>query len=167
MSGEPVDLLGDPADLERLRVVLIRLTRRIRASAHDTITASQRSTLGTIYMHGPTTIGQIAEYEHVQPPSASKVVAALEQMGLVERSADPNDRRCSLISLTAHGHDSVNEMRVAGLGFLAGRLAELDPHDLATLEGSLPALERLLGSTDDEPVVPAATADDHAAAQRR
>lgn len=149
MNDERPDLLGDPADLERLRVVILRLTRRIRASAHDGITASQRSTLGTIYYFGPVSIGEIAEREHVQPPSASKVVAALEQMGLVERSADPADRRCSLISLTPAGRDTVNEMRAAGLGFLAGRLAELDPRDLATLESSLPALERLLGSADD------------------
>lgn len=149
MSDERADLLGDPADLERLRVVLIRLTRRIRASVDDGITASQRSTLGTIFHHGSLTVGQIAEIEHVQPPSASKIVAALEQLGYVERSADPADRRCSLISLTQAGREAVNEMRAAGLGFLAGRLAELDPRDVATLESSLPALERLLGSSDD------------------
>ena len=148
MSDERADFLGDPADLDRLRVVLLRLTRRIRASVDDGITASQRSTLGTIFHYGSVTVGQIAEREHVQPPSASKIVAALEQMGYVERSSDPADRRCSLISLTPAGRDAVNEMRAAGLGFLAGRLAELDPRDLATLEGSLPALERLLGGDD-------------------
>ncbi len=154
MTDERVDLLGDPADLDRLRVVLLRLTRRIRASADDQITPSQRSTLGTIYYFGPLSVGQIAEREHVQPPSASKIVAALEQTGLVERSADPTDRRCSLTSLTTAGRDAVNEMRAAGLGFLAGSLAQLDPRDLATLEGSLPALERLLGSSDDSPTQP-------------
>jgi DNA-binding MarR family transcriptional regulator len=73
---------------------------------------------------------------------------------LVERSADPADRRCSVISLSPAGRDAVNEMRAAGLGFLAGSLAQLDPRDLATLEGSLPALERLLGSSDEPPVPP-------------
>ena len=148
MSDERPDLLGDPTDLERLRLVLMRLTRRIRATAADGITASQRSTLGTIYVLGPVSIGQIAEREHVQPPSASKIVATLEQLGLVERSADPGDRRCSLISLSPAGRELVDEMRAAGLGFLATRLAELDPRDVATLEGSLPALERLLGGDD-------------------
>lgn len=163
MTGEPIDLLGDPADLERLRLVLLRLTRRIRSSSHDGITASQRSTLGTVAHLGQATIGQVAELEHVQPPSASKIIAALEEMGLVERNADPTDRRCSLISLSEKGSDTIAEMRAAGLGFLAGRLAELDPRDLATLEGSLPALERLLGSID-EPVAPNPDTEDTRAA---
>ena len=158
MTDDRVDLLGDAADLDRLRVVLLRLTRRIRASSHDAITASQRSALGTIYYFGPLSVGQIAEREHVQPPSASKIVAGLEQLGLIERSADPSDRRCSLISLSPAGRAAVDEMRAAGLGFLAGSLAQLDPRDLGTLEGSLPALERLLGSSDDSPTI-----DQHAA----
>ena len=70
-------------------------------------------------------------------------------MGYVERSGDPSDRRCSLISLTPAGREAVERSRAAGLGFLATRLAELDPRDLATLESSLPALERLLGNADD------------------
>lgn len=146
--SEAIDLRGNAADLERLRVVLLRLVRRIRASAHDAITASQRSALGTIYAHGPLPIGQIAEHEHVQPPAASKIVSGLEQLGYIERHADPNDRRCSLIGLSDAGRAAVEEMRAAGLGFLASRLAELNDDEVATLTAALPALERLLGNAD-------------------
>lgn len=149
MSNEERVDLADPADLDRLHLVLLRLNRRIRVSSHDEISPSQRSILGTVYRFGPVSVGRIAEREHVQPPSASKIVAALEQLGLVQRAADPNDRRCSLISLTQQGRDLVDEMRTAALGFLSSRLAELDPRDLETLESSLPALERLLGSGDE------------------
>jgi DNA-binding MarR family transcriptional regulator len=143
------DLAGDAAELERLRVVFLRIARRIRASSHEGITASQRSTLATIAGLGPLTIGQIANLEHVQPPSASKIVSSLEQLGLIERHAEPADRRCSLIDLSQAGRAAVDEMRAAGRGFLAGRLAELDPADVDTLAGALPVLERLLGSSDE------------------
>lgn len=145
-----IDLVGDVADLDRLRVVLLRLVRRIRASSPDEITPSQWSTLGTIHHFGKVSVGQIAEHEHVQPPSASKIVSGLEQMGLVERHADPADRRTSLISLSEAGHSALTGMRAAGLGFLAERLAQLDPDDVAALEAALPALERLLDCPGDD-----------------
>jgi len=142
---ERVDLLGSPDDLERLRVALIRLARRIRVSLAADITASQRSALGTVFLYGPVSIGKIAEHEHVQPPSASKIVSGLESFGYVEREANPADRRASLISLTPAGRQAIDEMQAAGLGFLTGRLTELDPGDVAAIEAALPALERLLG----------------------
>lgn len=146
--SEAIDLRSDSGDLERLRLVLIRLVRRIRASSHDAITASQRSALGTIYAHGPLPIGQIADREHVQPPAASKIVSGLEQLGYIERHADPNDRRCSLVGISDSGRSAVDEMRAAGLGFLASRLAELDDDEVATLAAAVPVLERLLGTVE-------------------
>lgn len=145
LAQDTTDLLGNAADLERLRATVLHLGRRIRASFDDGITASQRSAMGTIFREGRMTIGRIAEREHVQPPTASKIVAGLEAMGLVERSTDPNDRRASLISLTDQGREAIARMQAASLGFLAGRLAELDPADVDLLEAALPALERLLG----------------------
>lgn len=149
MSGDEIERVRDTFDLDRLHIVLLRLNRRIRVSSHDEISPAQRLILATVYRYGPVSIGQIAEREHVKPPSASKNVAALERLGLVRRSPDPNDRRSSLISMTTHGRDLVDEIRAAALRFLADRLGELEPGDLEALEGSLAALERLVGSADD------------------
>lgn len=145
-SPDTIDLTDATDDVERLRLVLVRLSRRIRASSHENITASQRSALGTIGLLGPVSIGQIAEHEHVQPPAVSKIVATLEQRQLVERTDDPNDRRCSLISLSPAGRDLLDEMRAAARGFISAHLSQLDPDDVAALERALPALERLLGT---------------------
>ena len=142
-AGAPADL-GGPDDVDRLRVAVLRLARRIRTNASGTITPSQLFTLATIIRNERLTIGQIAEHEHVKPPSASKIVSALEAEGLVERTVDPNDRRCTNIVATATGHAHIEQVRAAGRSWLTDRLAGLADDDVAAIEAAIPALERLL-----------------------
>jgi DNA-binding MarR family transcriptional regulator len=144
-----LDVVGSAADLDRLRVVVLRIARRIRTSSPEAITASQASTLGTIMRHGPCTIGFIADIEHMQAPSASKIVSTLEQRGLVARQADPADRRCSRMVITQAGQQVIDDAREAGRGWLASRLPDLNDDEVATLGAAIPALERLLGSYDE------------------
>lgn len=127
-----------------MRVALIRIVRRIRSRAQGDITPSQLAVLGTIINHQPLTNGQIAELEHVRPPSSSKIVDALERAGLVERNADPDDRRCVQITVTPAGHSYADEVRAAGRTWLAEQIECLDGDDVRSIEAALPALERLL-----------------------
>jgi DNA-binding MarR family transcriptional regulator len=136
------------ADVDRLRLVLLRLARRIRTSSAGAITPSQLAVIATIVRNGPLTVGQIAELEHVRPPSVSKIVAALEREGLVERRNDPDDRRRAPIAVTPAGEDYVAAVRAAGRGWIASRLDELDADDVELLRRALPTLERLLGSAE-------------------
>ncbi len=136
------------SDVDRLRLVLLRLARRIRTNSAGAITPSQLAVVATIVRNGPLTVGQIAEIEHVRPPSVSKIVAALEREGLVERRDDPEDRRRTPIAVTPAGEDYVAAVRAAGRGWIASRLDELDPDDVELLRRALPALERLLGSAE-------------------
>jgi DNA-binding MarR family transcriptional regulator len=142
------DLRRSGADLDRLRLVLLRLARRIRTSSAGSITPSQLAVVATVVRHGPVTVGQIAELEQVRPPSASRIVAALEEQALVERHADPDDRRRTLIGATVEGEEYLAQVRAAGRGWLASRLDELDDDDVRVLEGALATLERLLGSAE-------------------
>ena len=144
-----IDIAGSSADLDRLRVVTLRIARRIRTNSPETTTASQLSMLGTVMRHGPCIISFIAEVEHVQPPSASKIVASLEQQGLVTRQTDPDDRRCSKIIITDAGLDMVAHVREAGRSWLASRLTDLDDDEVRLLGQAVPVLERLLGPYDD------------------
>lgn len=137
--------LGGVDDIDRLRLVLLRLTRRIRTRAIGSVTPSQMAVLGTIIRHGSLTVGQIAELEHVQPPSVSKIVSALEKIGYVERTVDPDDRRSTPLTVTVAGHAYADEVRAAGRTWLAEQLGGLDILDVRAIEQALPALERLLG----------------------
>ncbi len=148
-AATELDLAASAADLDRLRVVTLRLARRIRTNAPETTTASQLSMLGTVMRHGPCSISFIAEVEHVQPPSASKIVASLEQQGLVARQTDPDDRRCSKILITDAGLDMVAHVRDTGRSWLASRLTDLDDEEVRLLGEAVPVLERLLGPYDD------------------
>ena len=137
-------LNGSTEEVDRLRLVLLRLARRIRTNSSGRITPSQLAVLGTIVRREQLTVGQIAELEHVKPPSVSKIVAALERGGLVERRTDPTDRRCAQIVATHDGISYVEEVRAAGRTWLASQLATLDDADVASIEAALPALDRLL-----------------------
>ena len=138
--------LGSVDDVDRLRLVILRLTRRIRTHANTGITPSQMAVLATIIRLGRVTVGQIAEIEHVQPPSVSKIVGTLEKIGYVERSVDPDDRRCAPLVATPAGLAYADEVRAAGRTWLAEQLDGLDVIDVAAVERALPALERLLGA---------------------
>lgn len=147
-SRAGVTVTDDVAEVERLRLVLLRLARRIRTSSVDRLTPSQLAVLATLARHGQLTVGQIAEFEHVKPPSVSKIVAALDQAGFVERGVDPADRRCVPIAPTAEGIAYLEEVRAAGRTWLATRIGELADDDITAIDAALPALERLLGSVE-------------------
>ena len=146
-SGQSVDVIGSADDLDRLRVVLLRLSRRIRTNSVGGLTPSQFSMFVSVAKFGPCTISHLADLEHMKAPSASKIVAAIEALGLVTRQDDPADRRCSLIAATPAGLEFLDEVRIAGRSWLATRLATLPADDVATLEQALPALELLLGDS--------------------
>jgi len=152
VSGPPsesIDLARSVDDVDRLRVVLIRVARRIRSRAQGDISPSQLAVLGTVINHQPLTNGQIAEHEHVRPPTSSKIVDALERAGLVERNADPADRRCVQITATPAGHAYADEVRAAGRTWIAEQIECLDGADVRAIEQALPALERLLAGESD------------------
>src|SRR3954453_4791904 len=89
----------------RLRPVLTRLARRMRQEASGDLSPTQGAALATIDCHGPLTPSELAPRAPIQRPPATRVLARLEEAGLIERTADPSDRRSALLSTTATGHD--------------------------------------------------------------
>jgi DNA-binding MarR family transcriptional regulator len=136
--------LGDPELAARLRLVLNRLARRLRSQTPGDLSPSRTSALVTIELQGPITLGRLAAYERVSPPGVTRMVAALEELGLVRREADPTDRRVARVSLTAEGRRTVQATRTRKTAYLARRLGTLDEPELAAVRAALPVLERLL-----------------------
>ena len=127
-----------------LRLVVARTARRLRQEADAGLSPSLISALATIDRHGPLTPSELAAQERVQRPTATRLLARLEDAGLVERAPDPGDRRSSLISVSAAGRTLLRRQRSRKNQYLARRLAALDPDDLATLERAAAILERML-----------------------
>src|SRR5947208_14179349 len=79
----------------------MRLSRRLRTRRVDTtVTLTHLAALSTLRRHGPMSPGELAAHERVQPPSMTRVVVALEGMGLVSRTPHPTDGRQVVIALT-------------------------------------------------------------------
>jgi len=129
----------------RLRPVIARLARRMRQQAGGDLSPTQGAALNTIACHGPLTPSELAAREKIQRPTATRVLARLEEAGLVARTADPADRRSSLVASTADGHDVLATMRERKDAYLVQRLDRLSPEDLATLDRAAAVLERVLG----------------------
>ncbi|GAC1382841.1 MAG: MarR family transcriptional regulator [Acidimicrobiales bacterium] len=133
----------------RLRLAVARLTRVLRQLADPEVGMSQGliSALATVARHGSITLGALAEQERVQPPSMTKIVARLEERGMLVRRVDARDRRVTQVQTTADGDAFLERMRTRRNEFLAARLAELSADEREALERALPAMERLAGLT--------------------
>jgi DNA-binding MarR family transcriptional regulator len=128
----------------RLRPVLVRLSRRMRQEAGAGLSPTQGAALGTIDRHGPLTPSELAVRERIQRPTATRVLARLEEGGLVARTADPTDRRSSLVTVTDSGRSLLVSVRDRKDAYLAQRLDQLSPEDLAALAHAAGILERML-----------------------
>ena len=120
------------------------MARRLRQEAGAGLSPSQTAALSTIERHGPLTPSELATRERVQRPTVTRVLARLEEDGLVDRAADPDDRRCSLVSISAAGRELLDEARTRKDAYLAMRLESLDTADREALDRAAAILERML-----------------------
>ena len=133
------------ADLAvRLRLAIARTARRLRQEAGGELSPSQTTALATIDRHGPLTPSELALRERIQRPTVTRIVARLEEAGLVQRTRDPQDGRSSLVALTPAGRELLARGRTRKDADLARRLRELDGEERATLQRAAAILERLL-----------------------
>ena len=133
----------------RLRPVIARLARRMRQQASGDLSPTQGAALAMIDCHGPLTPSELAVRERIQRPTATRVLARLEEAGLIARTSDPADRRSSLLATTPAGADLLASVRDRKDAYLAQRLEALAPEDLAALERAAGILERLLEEADE------------------
>ena len=143
-SAPVVDAAEDAQLASSLRIAVMRLARRLRAERSDgTLGLSQLSALSTLEHHGPLSPTALAELERIQPPSMTRVIAALEGRGLVERRPHPSDRRQAVIAITVEGRRIVLEDRRRRHAWLCETLDGLTDEEQARLVAALPILEQL------------------------
>jgi len=128
----------------RLRLAVGRLHRRIRIDGQEPVPPLQLSALVSVEQHGPLRLSELARLEAVSAPTMSRVLAALDGQGLVERAPDPGDARCTQIGLTPAGARMLTAVRRRRTALLARRLARLDGEQRTMLAVALPALEAML-----------------------
>jgi DNA-binding MarR family transcriptional regulator len=127
-----------------LRHTIARAARRMRQEAGGELSPSLTAALSTVELHGPLTPSELAKRERIQRPTATRVLARLEEEGLIQRTADLYDRRSSLVAITQKGSALLDELRTRKTAFLAERLESLEPEERAALERAADILERVL-----------------------
>ena len=121
-----------------------RLARRLRAERAATdLSLGQLAALASLDRHGPMTPGELAAHEKVQPPSMTRIVARLEELGYVTRTPDLTDRRQVVMAASASGRALLAEDRRRKDAWVSQRLRTLDRDEVAALAAALPVLEKL------------------------
>jgi DNA-binding MarR family transcriptional regulator len=130
-------------DVARLRAAILRLSRRLRKHDVANLTPTQLSALATVARDGPLKLGDLAAAERIAPSTLTRLVAALEDHGYVQRAPVPGDARACLLSVTPAGEAILTQIRQETTTLLTGDLEHLPPDQLAALAAALPALEHL------------------------
>ncbi len=140
----------DGEDVARLRIALGRISRLLdRQSRGRELTRTQSSVLATVGRRGPLRLSELAESEGLNPTMLSRIVAKLEQAGLLHRSPDPDDGRAARVELTTEGIELNRRQRAERTQLLTDRLAALPGSRAAELLAALPALESLADELAD------------------
>src|SRR5215472_4332283 len=144
----PQQTRSDAGLATALRISVSRLARRLRAERltkglEPGLSETQLAALAALERHSAMTPGELADHEKVQPPSMTRVIAALEELGLVMRAPHATDRRQVVLTVTARGRQVVQQSRRLREEWLAQRLRELTPQERAALRAAAPILEKL------------------------
>ena len=129
---------------DRLRLTIVRTARRMRQESGTDLSPSLTAALSTVERHGPLIPSELAARERIQRPTATRVLARLEEQGLIERMPDPRDGRSSLVTASKAGRDLLAELRTRKTAFLAARIDSLSAEERATLDRAADILERML-----------------------
>ncbi|MDT0343242.1 MarR family winged helix-turn-helix transcriptional regulator [Streptomyces litchfieldiae] len=143
----PNAMLDGPDDADAvntLRIGVLRLSRRLRhLSADRTLSLAELSALGTLARCGPMTPGELARKEHVQPPSMTRIIALLQDRGLVGLEPHPQDRRQKVVAATDQAEEMLEASRGQRNAWLAQLVGELDEEEWAALRAAAPVLHKL------------------------
>ncbi|GAA2405157.1 MarR family transcriptional regulator [Catellatospora methionotrophica] len=129
---------------QRLRDAITRLNRRLRQERPvGDLTVTQLSALTSLRIGGALTPRELSEAERVQPPTMTKIVAKLEERGLISRTPHPTDGRQVLLSPSDQGFAVLDDYQRVRDEWLAGKLADLSAQERDTVARAAALLERL------------------------
>ncbi len=129
---------------QSLRGAITRFNRRVRqARPVGDVTATQLSAMTSLELAGALTPRELADAERVQPPTMTKIVARLEERGLVQRTPHPTDGRQVILSATDQGRSVLALHERMRDEWLTNALADLTPEERATLKRAAEILEKI------------------------
>ncbi|NEW46338.1 MarR family winged helix-turn-helix transcriptional regulator [Nocardia cyriacigeorgica] len=142
-----------PSDVRELAgelsLAVVRLTRHLRGRRTDSqISLTQLSVLATLHRDGAMTPGALAARERVQPPSMTRVIASLTDLGLVARKPHPTDGRQIIVSLSATGRALIADEASAREAWMTDQLSSLTPDQLDVLSRAVTIMKQIVAESE-------------------
>lgn len=132
-----------------LSLAVVRLTRHLRGRRADSqISLTQLSVLATLHREGAMSPGALAAKERVQPPSMTRVIASLTELGLVDRDAHPTDGRQIIVSLSSGGHALLADEASAREEWMTAQLSMLPSDQLEVLERAVAIMKQIVSDSE-------------------
>ncbi|KAA0021207.1 MarR family winged helix-turn-helix transcriptional regulator [Antrihabitans cavernicola] len=132
-----------------LSLAVVRLARHLRGRRADSkVSLTQLSALATLSRDGAMTPGALAGKERVQPPSMTRVIASLTDIGMVERSPHPTDGRQIIVSLSDSGRDLIADETSAREKWITEQLTALDKKQLETLRDAVVIIRDIVSNSE-------------------
>ena len=129
----------------QIHSVAIHLLRKLRREDADSgLNAPRLSALSVIVFAGPVTLGDLAAAEQVRPPTMTRIVDALVELGLAAKNRNAADGRSTLITPTPAGKMLLIKGRERRVRTLARQIDALSPGDRATLQQAAEILKNVL-----------------------
>lgn len=152
-----VHLVTTPADDDYLpgdlSLTVVRLARRLRGGrVSRMVSLTQLSALNTLHHEGPMTPGALAAAERVQPPSMTRVIASLSDLGMIRREPHPTDGRQAIVTLSEAGAEVISDELRARQQWLGDRIAELSDDEVETLRAGVDIMRRMIAHAEAAPV---------------
>ena len=142
MQETTLDTLGIA---DRLRPILLQVGRQLRREARELGASPEQVSLLVAIKYSPGIgVRELAARERVSPPAMSNHVDRLERDGFVVRTPSVADRRRVGLTLTEEGQRLLRRVRSRRTAWLATRLGDLTPEQLAAVDAAIEPLSRLL-----------------------
>jgi len=100
----------------------------------NTAPSTQWRALSILERQGGMRLGALAQAARTTQPGMTRLIGALHDEGLVERSPDPSDSRATVVTATEAGKNAVSDWRTKVGTTIAPHLADLTADDWLTLE---------------------------------
>ena len=143
-TGTPLKRRSPAQVALRIREAITKVNRRLRQTRPlGDMTIAQISAMQSLHAAGALTPRELAEAERVQPPTMTRIIARLEERGLIQRTPHPTDGRQVILAATESGRAVLARFERARDEWLARRLAELTPAERDTLQSAAQILQKV------------------------
>jgi DNA-binding MarR family transcriptional regulator len=130
--------------IDLLHAIGLVVRRARSAAASHGLSLTESAVMARLAREGPATTADLARAEGMKPQSMGTTIAALEEMGMVERKPHPTDGRQVNIALTAKGAAVRKSAGDAKRTWLAQAISQLDEDERETLFKAGEIIKRLV-----------------------